>query len=80
MGKSSAMGQEPTPHDKAGILPMPAHRSEFPPAIPRQVASQQNPLPLRRIRTGNQDHSLSSSSCFWLLCLKKKFTHQTITA
>src|SRR5215470_9487465 len=33
--------------DKAGILPMPAHRSEFPPAIPRRVASQQNPLPLR---------------------------------
>src|SRR5215470_12759758 len=35
--------------DKAGILPMPAHRSEFPPAIPRRVASQQSPLPLRRI-------------------------------
>jgi len=38
-----------------GILPMPAHRSEFPPAIPRRVASQQSPLPLRRIRTWNQE-------------------------
>jgi len=50
-------------HGKAGILPMPAHRSEFPPAIPRRVASQQSPLPLRRIRTWNQEHSHSSSSC-----------------
>ena len=41
--------------DKAGILPMPAHRSEFPPAIPRRVASQQSPLPLRRILTWNQE-------------------------
>ena len=52
--------------DKAGILPMPAHRSEFPPAIPRRVASQQSPLPLRRIRTWNQEQSLSSMSCFRL--------------
>src|SRR6516165_6746698 len=59
--------------DKAGILPMPAHRSEFPPAIPRRVASQQSPLPLRRIRTWNQEQSLSSRSCFRLLCLQKKF-------
>jgi hypothetical protein len=58
-------------HDKAGILPMPAHRSEFPPAIPRRVASQQSPLPLRRIRIWNQEQSLSSRSCFRLLCLQK---------
>jgi hypothetical protein len=27
-------------HDKAGISPMPVHRSEFPPAIPQRVASR----------------------------------------
>jgi len=30
------------------------HRSEFPPAIPRRVASQQSPLPLRRTWRWNQ--------------------------
>jgi hypothetical protein len=29
--------------------PQRTHRSEFPPAIPRRVAPQQSPLPLRRI-------------------------------
>jgi hypothetical protein len=29
--------------------PSHTHRSEFPPAIPRRVAPQQSPLPLRRI-------------------------------
>ena len=66
-------------HGKAGILPMPAHRSEFPPAIPRRVASQQSPLPLRRIRTWNQEQSLSSRSCFRLLCLAEKIHHHGLT-
>jgi hypothetical protein len=34
----------------------------------------QSPLPLRRIRTWNPEQSLSSRSCFRLLCLQKKFT------
>ena len=38
--------------NKAGLLQRAglAHRSEFPPAIPRRVAPQQSPLPLRRSR------------------------------
>jgi hypothetical protein len=75
MGKSCAMGQGPTPHGKAGILPMPAHRTEFPPAIPRRVASQQSPLPRRRIRTWNQEPSPSSSSCFRLFYACRKNSH-----
>ena len=43
IGKSSAMGQEPTHTIRPAILPTPANRSEFPPAIPRRVASQQKP-------------------------------------
>ena len=37
------------------------HRSEFPPVIPRRVASQQSPLPLHRIRRWNQGCSVPSS-------------------
>src|SRR5437773_12553845 len=32
------------------------HRSEFPPAIPRRVAPQQSPLPLRRIKAYTSLH------------------------
>jgi hypothetical protein len=62
-------------HDKAGILPMPAHRSEFPPAIPRRVASQQRPLPFRPdtlhgIKSNSSRQAHASGFYAW----QKKFT------
>ena len=39
------------------------HRSEFPPAIPRRVASQQSPLPLRQIFALNQLPTDSRQAC-----------------
>src|ERR1700680_146822 len=54
MGKSTAMneGQRRAQTNEAGTSshtgPV-THRSEFSPAIPRRVAPQQSPLPLRRL-------------------------------
>ena len=36
------------------------HRSEFPPAIPRRVAPQQSPLPLRRINPYTSSHEVDA--------------------
>jgi hypothetical protein len=37
------------------------HRSEFSPAIPRRVAPQQGPLPLRRIPIYTSSHEAAAS-------------------
>src|ERR1700694_277616 len=39
------------------------HRSEFPPAIPRRVAPQQSPLPLRRLLAYTSLHETDASPC-----------------
>src|ERR1700694_4405530 len=39
------------------------HRSEFPPAIPRRVAPQQSPLPLRRLLAYTSLHEADASPC-----------------
>jgi hypothetical protein len=49
--------------NKAGLLQRAglAHRSEFPPAIPRRVAPQQSPLPLAGAKTLHPQSNLLQS-------------------
>jgi hypothetical protein len=53
--------------------PLSPYRSEFPPAIPRRVAPQQSPLPLRRITAYTCSHEAGAiprrPTCPEFLCL-----------